>query len=351
MQTRISWRLILSLLAFHLVVATVYFTARFQVPDHPIVQSDPTFAMRKQAGRVDAFVEQVKSYESVEECVAGLSHPINADFDIVFDAGAYSNDPVPQMAFARVLADRRVAKLFESLQRMTSEDAAHTASMAFNEKLSFHAKQFEIVTQKRRENEKSGKIKRIRPAVPGKAPVPPPAQATKVRPMDLPPTAYHNSHACNCTLFLCAYFCHPSVTRAKLESWTSTVEPLRSDRIQNSRPTKAIDWDDQFSVPEPLFVLNILSLALSQHASLTNGDIEIAIGSKLPEAVTSCLCHWDAPVTAFDFVHNHMFQTISDVDKMIDVVYFRSWGPTLRHSSESQAVIVRKVSGLISPSL
>lgn len=351
MHTRLSWRLILALIAIHVVVAIVYVSSQLHPPAPPIVRIEPNLAMRKQASRVNAFVDQVKSYESVEECLIGLSHPLNVDFDIVFDAGAYSNDPVPQMAFARVLSDRRVAKLFESLQRMTPEAAAQTATTAFQEKLRVHARQIEIVTQKRRENEKSGKIKRVRPAVPGQAPASPQSQVSPIKPMDVPPTAYHHSHACCCTLFLCAYFCHPSVTRSHVESWISTVEPLRADRIANSRSKTVIDWDDQFSLPEPLFLLNIFSLALRQQAGLTDGEIEIAIGSKLPETATTAFCRWDAPVTAFDFVHNHMFQPLSDDDKLIDVVYFRSWGPILRHSPESQTVIVRKVSGLISSPL
>ena len=105
--------------------------------------------------------------------------------------------------------------------------------------------------------------------------------------LDVPPTAYHHSHACCCTLFLCAYYCHPSVTRSHVESWTSRMEPLRADRIANSVSKRVIDWDDQFSLPEPLFLLNIFSLALRQQAGLTEqscGRSERQAGECRPES-------------------------------------------------------------------
>ena len=93
-----------------------------------------------QRRRIDDFISQVGAYPTYEALAAALNDPVRVgdDFDVVLAAGLQSQDPIPEMQFARVLADRRVSRLYAMLKKLDANVAAERAAALFDDKLHVH---------------------------------------------------------------------------------------------------------------------------------------------------------------------------------------------------------------------
>ncbi len=268
-----------------------------EAPRLPISEHLPTTGGHVQAQRVVDFVTQTAGYTSFDACAVGLNDALQED--IVFDVKFQSQDPMPQMSFAMVLADRRAAKLYAYLTEMHETEAARRAADLFDQKLEFHRSELEHVLTVQRQNE------------------------TVNRPISL----YRNQHAGLCALFLCADFCEGREVLAMADRWESALRPLLN--MIASEPQLA-DWRQEtmmYGCPERLFLANLYCHILSHRGSLQMSEIPPAIGWKIiPDFTPTPFCKWDATVTPFDFSRIHLGAKVDKTGQLVNVNLMKSWG-------------------------
>ncbi len=303
----------------HVVVYFVMWRDRPPVVSSPNPVDGPTFAGQAQTERVSDFVTQVASYKTFESCGEGLNDAIDADFDVVFDVGFQSQDMVPQMSFARVLADRRVSKLFAFLNEMSPDEAERQSAQLFDQKLKFHCSEMSFGLTEW-------------------------AQAGKAsRPINL----YRNQHAALSALFLCSHFCRTEVTFQKVDTWEHDMRPIL-DSIQSNPKWAPLQWEThRYGCPQELYQMNLYCHILTHRGSLPMTEIPAAIGwAMIPESQLTSLCPWDALTNPFDFTHIHMGIEPDDQQSLVDVNLVRSWG-NMDGQVETQTALLIKLRELI----
>ncbi len=338
------------LTVFVLAHVVIFFSSllRGPQPPKPKPRPDTPLAGVAQAKRTTDFIAQTAAYTTFEECAQGLSERVQSDFDIVFDVTMQSNDPMPQMAFGRVLADRRAIKLCAFLGELPSEAASLKAAQLFDEKLEIlrHATTSRIESASRHLESDKLIMQQINHIF--AQPNPDRKQADRLLeeynrlrkqppqdPASIPVSPHQNSHAACCALFLCAHFCEPRTTLQKVDAWNQIMGPLREQSQANGIPG-VINMDDQYTTLEPLYLANLYCHVLSHRAGQSLRQIQTDTAMTLPASNPVPVCAWDALSTPFDFNHIHQFQPVDVQNKMFDVEFFRSWGPQRRHSSELQ---------------
>ncbi len=264
----------------------------------------PTTGGQSQANRVDDFVAQTEAYTTFDTCALGLGDAIQADFDVVFDAKFQSQDAIPQMSFAQVLADRRAAKLYGFLMEMPKDEAARKAVELFHEKLDFHRNEMEFGLNGWKTN---GKAER-------------------------PVALYRNHHATLCALFLCSNFCDGRDVLKLVDQWESDIRPLLDSLARDSRTEREPAWaglkqeTTMYGCPERLFLANLYCHILCVRGHLEMSEIPPAIGWKyIPESTPTPFCRWDAMVTSFDFVQVHQGAAVDLTGKLVTVNLMRGW--------------------------
>lgn len=91
-----------------------------------------------QRRRTDSFIAQVKEMDDFEKLAEGLNAPVDSELDIVFAAGGFSIDLSPQTHFMRVVADRRVSRLYEILSAQMPTVASRKSRDLFDAKLGLY---------------------------------------------------------------------------------------------------------------------------------------------------------------------------------------------------------------------
>nr|MDQ3332126.1 hypothetical protein [Planctomycetota bacterium] len=154
-----------------------------------------TAGVPTQRKRIDDFIDQVAEYATLDDAVRALSEPVGTDFDIVFDVGLHTSELSPQMQFAQVLADRRVARIYEMLAAKPVADADRLAASIFDAKLSAHTDGLSQGIADWRDGD--GQVRPV--------------------PVRL------NYHALSAAMFLCAAFCDAPSALEKLQAWQSVI--------------------------------------------------------------------------------------------------------------------------------
>ena len=182
---------------------------------------DDTQLARKPSARqqqVDRFTESTGAMSYAE--LAASLNKYSEGYELVQMAGL-TPGPTPMVRMQQVLADRRLAKMYEILSKEGPEVAAERATALFSEKLK---RQIEETRLTRAQDPKAD-----------------PSFGTAV-----------HLHAVNAALFLCAITCDKTTVLKNLDEWHAAFP---GDDQRTPGP-------DSSGLPDSLFVLNIYLLLL-----------------------------------------------------------------------------------------
>ncbi len=302
----------------------------------PIV--NPEIPGSRQIQRIEDFKQQTAVYDSFDKAAAGLSEPVRTDgHDLLLAVGLQSNDDIPQMQFAKILADRRVSRLFEYLKSMSPAVAANKSAKLGQEKYEFHTSEIQRAIEHRRKYEPLVITNENR-------------EEMKEKLKDRPKVLIHfneNQHAACASLFLCAHYCEPTVTLRILDQWADLINASIALTEGDPKMEVLLRGIKQRDPPEPLFYVNLYVHILRTHERLSPDEISRAIsGKSLPPHEATPLCAWDASTNPFDFTHNHQFTPVDTNNQQLEVTLFRTWG---RHYWEvaDQQILIQALRQLI----
>ena len=149
-----------------------------------------------QRARIDWFIEDTASME-LDELIESLDESEHLGYQLTQFATISHGSFNPPVRMLGVLADRRVAKIYEILSEQDEALASRTAASVFDEKLKTYADQLAKC--------RSGKTD---------------CQHVLTRAPE---------HAVSAALFLCARFCSRELFMDKLESWYATFPGAKRD--------------------------------------------------------------------------------------------------------------------------
>jgi hypothetical protein len=324
--------------ALQLVAIALYVRNRADADEAAALQRQATEEQRRQAvtggvpahrQRIDDFIAQTGTYPDIDALAAGLNDRVQTDFDIVGAAGIQTADPSPQMQFAVVLADRRVARLYVMLQDLGPAEASRRAAALVDAKLEVHDAGMTKGVGQLRETGVSEPI-----------------------PVEL------NFRALSAAMFLCAALCDPQTLLHKVDQWNEKlgrhVDDVHSDpafEVLQPEPLQALQtYVTRYGRPEGLYLLNIYMFVLERHVGLTPQETMERVEMEIPgpELFHERLpfCAWDAHTNPFDFTHFHRGVPVDTENVLFEVSFARSWR-YLRMDEAGQEELLRQVRGLV----
>lgn len=258
-------------------------------PVAPIPKRDLSGGATIQRKRIETFIKNTAAMDC-ERALASLSEP-SEDFNVAYLAGL-TNLPTPPIVMRQILADRRVAKIYEELAKLPADQACEKATRAFDGKLQKHEEEF-------------GKW------------------CNGTSKYQLYP-AFH-PHAASATLFLCASFCSTETFQQKFDSWYAR---LGQPQFDNGGASKRCRY------PDPLFAVNLLVLVAEKqgqsleelNAKLT--DTATKFDVRLPKAQELKFFRWNAHTNDTDFTHVHRGVAFDPTAIMTEVTGFASHPPS-----------------------
>lgn len=309
-------------LAFHVLAGVfLYLRMSHKITPPPAAPVVVEVRDRPQSQRVDDFREQVRSYDTIEKCEAGLNDEIASDFDIVFDVAAQSQDFQPQMSFAQVLADRRAARLYSLLLEKGAADAKRLSVEIFQRKLDFHRSEMEFGVNEWLDNGKAS------------------------RPFWL----YRNQHAALCLLLICSQFCSPETIVEMTDRWEAEVRPVMNLLCLDARCQTDQRWFAMkheltlYGCPEDLYLINLYCNVLCDDRKVAIDQIPGLIGWKtMPKTTPTPWHEWDASVNSFDFAHNHWGIEVDKIGVLRNFHLMRSWRPSIERNRPKMVVALRE---------
>lgn len=319
--------LLAALVLLNIVVAGLFIVARGRAGPE-LTEADPVEPAANDGGapiqrrRIDLFVEQVARMRDFNALAEGISDPVAGDFDIVFAAGGLTQDVEMQTQFLRVVADRRVSRLYEVMSGMSRKDAREQALALFENKL----KRYE-----------QGVVK---------------AMDTRVAGDPQPVPIRLNYHALTSAYFLCSTFCEYAAIDDCLRKWNGCMDRIDT-RIkadpQQLEIMRAELWT--WGPPEKLFLVNCYVHCLDRKGALKEIELE-----KIPGFFHSAEYHvldfkvvpylkWDALTGPFDFTHIHRGVPIDDAKRMAKMHVAAGWGD-LQGDAERQNRVLSYFRGM-----
>ncbi len=217
---------VIAFASFNIIVFIIFVGSSNSAPPH-VEKSVGAAEVSIQRKRIDDFIDFVASCSSIEKLSEALNKPTPGDF-IVFDAGFHTGDMIagPSL-FNQIFADRRVARLYEILDKMQPADASRVASSLFESKLDIHIKDWQRGIQNWRKDE--------------------------IRPVPIP----NNYHALSCSLFLCSHFCEASEVLLMTEKWSNSIKRIEVD-IRSEESLKLLLTElSSAGIPDELYFLNL----------------------------------------------------------------------------------------------
>jgi hypothetical protein len=337
---RLGFAVIVAVCGLQAIVTALYFRNRTVVGEE-VKRREDSEALRKaaieeqhrtagvpiQRKRIDDFIAQTAAYADFDATAAGLNDRLKTDFDIVFDVANHSNDANPQLHFAMVLADRRVAKLFAYLNKMTPEEASRKAALLVDAKLKIH--EADLATAVSDAKRVFGNPK--------------PKEFYEIG--DFPVRL--NFHALHSAVFLCAAFCSPEIILSKIDKWESVAErqvsEVAADPVWNVLERSVV----RYGKAEKLYLLNLFAFILEQNAGLEAQEVEQKAELKVSRFKERLpFCAWDAKTNPFDFTARHRGVPVDDSRMLMEVSFARSWVWPQDDDAE-QGVILARVRKLI----
>lgn len=266
-----------------------------------------------QRKRIDDFTAQAGSYKDIDAAIAGLSEPVAADFDIVFQAGT-TQDATWDVEFARVLADRRVARLYSLLHELGRPEAQSKVASAFELKLKAHEDALAAGIADWLDGD--GKVTSV--------------------PVRL------NHHAVACVLFLCANYCDSRNVLEMVDQWSGRI--TRTIAVVGFEPSLApLEQELKlWGIPQPLFRLNIYLFLAERFGCIDDKAIYRLGDYSLPQLYIVPFCAWDAATNPFDFTHVHRGVPIDQKNVIMRVAMFRSWQHIPEEAQEKLILEMRR---------
>ena len=242
-----------------------------------------------QRSRIDDYIARVAS-ESFDECLANL----NQHEDLLVRVGSRSNEPVPEVQFAICLANRRLAKLFEQLQKMPPAERDRRCRKIFRDKFAIHRDEFNVVMTMWEEGN-------------------PPR-----KPHPLP----ENRNALCAAVFLSAHFCPVEETLRQLDAWKrfgrSIEERVARVTVMNVAVLAMV------ANPEPSFEANIYGMILQDRCGVTLTSERVRGGFDLKDGI---LCRWNAHTNPLDFTHQSGGVPVDTAGNLLEFKYIYTFGP------------------------
>ena len=239
-----------------------------------------------QRERIDASIKNA-SEMTYEEAAIAISEP-SQDFDVAHLAGQ-SAGFAPPVVFRRIIADRRVSLMYETLLALPQNSASSKSAEVFVEKLRIHKDKYADWC--------SGT-----------------SQLTAF-------PSYTN-HAASAALFLCATFCSKETFLDLLEKWDAEMS---TPTYENGGASKHL------KLPDPLLKLNLIAIALSKQGKSIDtinallGSLSAKTGEPLPVAVKIKLYRWNAHTNETDFTHTTRGVPSDGRAILTEIVGFPDW--------------------------
>jgi hypothetical protein len=256
---------------------------RHQAPPAPALsKAEITAGVPIQRKRIDDFIAMTGSYRNFDELAAGLNDRLKED---VLVAAGMSESPTGHNIFGEVLADRRMARLYEMLAQMRPSDADQRVGTLFDSKLDIHFRDCW-----KRINEIRG------PEVP------------EDKLLLLP--IRQNYRALSCATFLASRFCPVSEVLRRLEQWNARAEEIATTaRADPALKKSERAWTRPFGLynhPSNILLANIYLSCLERKGPLGKDWLRERLSeddwrSLQPQVIP--LVSWDAHTGPFDFTH------------------------------------------------
>jgi hypothetical protein len=291
-QSRRRFLIRVGLIALILVLNLLFISYYFRGPESEVARAELTRDLSGgvpiQRRRIDRFIETTAPM-SFDDAARSLNE-YTEGYELAMQATLAHGTVNPGVILLEILADRRVAKLYEMLAQEPKRDAALKCAALFQEKLRVHVEQ----------------TKQFRS---GTHPDP-------VRYM----SAVH-LHAATAALFLCAHFCDKKTFLACLDKW-------HAEFPGDSRSMPGVIVS---GLPETLFELNMLLLILEKEgtsrAELNTWLAELGTQFGFEQATIESVpfYKWNAHTNNTDFTHIHRFVPTDDEALLMEIPGFRNW--------------------------
>ncbi|MEW4527648.1 hypothetical protein [Maioricimonas sp. JC845] len=246
-----------------------------------------------QRSRIDDYTARVAS-ESFDECLANL----NQHEDLLVRVGSRSNEPAPEVQFAICLANRRLAKLFEQLQKMPPAERDRRCREIFRDKFAIHRDEIDVVMTMWEE----GTPPRKRHPLP------------------------ENRNALCAAVFLSAHFCPVEETLRQLDAWKTFGKAFEERAAANPEIPRGYinSLRDQYVFPEPSFEANIYGMILQDRCGVTLTSERVRGGFDLKDGI---LCRWNAHTNPLDFTHQSGGVPVDTAGNLLEFKYIYTFGP------------------------
>lgn len=314
--------LLAALCAVQVVAVALYFRSRGIADDLHTSDDDARQRAQQQfreAGvpiqrkRIDDFIAQTRAYPDLDALAAGLNDRVQTEdqFDIVFAVGVQTQDPMKEMQFAKVLADRRVARMYALLKALPAADAAREAAALVDAKLRIHDEYLRGLTASGGRRERGADVRR-------------------------------NFHALSASVFLCAVFCDAQTVLEKVDKWNDTIGRL-VDEVKADPALRRPLWNEFFLYgrPEKLYLLNLYAFALEQSVALTAKQLEQKLDIREPGLFLERVpfTTWDAHTNYFDFTRVHRGVPVDAGNALFEVSFARSWRHLQFRDTQQEALL------------
>ncbi|MEW4527667.1 hypothetical protein [Maioricimonas sp. JC845] len=265
-----------------------------------------------QQDRIDQFIARVRSL-SLAEVEENLPEP---ELLVSLAGESLSGNEYPNR-FVRVLADRRVSRLYDEYTAMPASRARSRASALFERMLAQHESRVDKAVAAYRE----------RGAV------------------DYGTGFEDSNHALAAATFLVSQFASPEDVVVAAERWRS-VARAGIAAIEAAQKVKLpVPPLPEWAIgPDDLFILNIglATLRANQERDESQRSVEDVINLQARARTEVALVRWDAETSPFDFTHTHMGAPVDDQDVLARFDIVQSWSHVPANTPESQTGFARR---------
>ncbi|MEZ6063262.1 MAG: hypothetical protein R3C19_23185 [Planctomycetaceae bacterium] len=265
-----------------------------------------------QRQRIDDFIQRVRVM-SLTELEKSLS---DLELVVTFSGLLGSSPSEASNQFERILADRRVAKLYAAY-RDSGEIQARSSSLAL----------FEVwFTEHQRRLERAIEFYEQHGGY------------------QLTIGLDASNYACAASLFLMSNFCSPEEVLDAIQRWTE-VGRRGMARVHNDRLPAGAEPLDTMPIPEDLLVVNVCLACLLRNLGPVAFSDVVNEPVRIPEwgLTTLPLAAWDAHTNPFDFTHIHKGVPFDESALLANFTYIRSFSSIYADHDDAREGVKNRV--------
>jgi len=255
--------------------------------------------------RTAAYISQVEKLDALERQLKSLGDADSDDASMILTTAAMqSSEAAPELAFNVMLADRRVARIFEELQGLSSEASRETCQKLFRDKLGLL----------RSDWVKFGAVLK------------------DVEGPFLSPELRQRYLAVAASVFLAAQFCQADEVAAMMDSWQSSMTKACEEAgfdVAAYQKRSGLTLRDVF--PEPLFVANIYAVVIERCGCADLDHLQKEDVPRIPRLSTR-------PVVKWNSTSRHGSKGPEESEILARVPYFSGWSGFVPGEMRSRAV-------------